>query len=173
MKILLRFLLFLFVLEACTHCSSGKKENEYDDKAKSLIHSITAQLQGDWEKLTQWPDGSWVIFRPCDADNLSMRISTDTLAIGWGQDVSFAIIKLVEYDDVPNRYAITVHDPDADEELVYFLEWENEEHTLARWWLWGADQASDLLARMDILDRYKEFVQPCYECWDDCEEEIP
>lgn len=173
MKTFSKILFILLLAYACTRRSSGNEEAEYSDEAENLTPSITAELQGDWEKLTQWPDGNWVVFRPCDADNLSMRISTDTLSIGWGHDASFAIIEHIEYDDILNRYALTVHDQDTDEELVYFLEWENEEHTLARWWLWGPDQAPDLLARIDILDRYKELVQPCHECWDDCEEEIP
>jgi hypothetical protein len=165
----LQLLFFLFLLYACTRRSAGDEE-KHDDEAQKLTPSVTAQLQGNWEKLTQWPSGQWVIFRPCDADNLSMTVTNDSLVIGWGQDASFATIEHIEYNEVSNRYALTVHDPDSDEPLVYFLEWENEEHTLARWWLWGPDQTSEILARVDILGRYQEFVQPCHECWDDCQE---
>lgn len=171
MKILCRLLLFSFLINACTQRTSGSEDTEYNDAENNLTPSITAELQGNWERLTQWSDGSWVVFRPCDADNLSMTIDADTLIIGWGQDATYAIIDNIEKDEVPNRYAVTIYDPETDETLTYFLEWQNDDHTLARWWLWGPEQAPDLLVRADILDQYKEFKQPCHECWDDCDEE--
>ncbi|MCS6973257.1 MAG: hypothetical protein N2044_07170 [Cyclobacteriaceae bacterium] len=167
--------LFLFLLVFLQVCGKRSSDQEYmddrtDEEVNHLTPSLLSELQGDWEKLTQWQDGSWVVFRPCDADNLSITVNTDTLVIGWGQDASYAIVEEIVEDEVPGRYVVTVRDPESDEPLTYFFEWDNHEHTLVRWWLWGLEQPPDLLARLDILDQYKEFKQPCHECWDDCEE---
>ncbi len=146
-------------------CSpAGKKQEQAETK------SLLTELQGEWERLTKWSDGQWVVFRPCDADNMSLQIMGDTLVIGWGQDASFAIIRSFAESDVPGVWAITVFDQDEQVTKTYRMVWEDDDHNLAEWWLYDDDE-SVLLARSNLLGNYRAIEQPCYECWDDCDEE--
>ncbi|MFN3841522.1 MAG: hypothetical protein ACK4RF_12525 [Cyclobacteriaceae bacterium] len=146
-------------------CSPSEKKQEVSN-SKSLLH----ELQGEWEHLTKWPDGKWVVFRPCDADNLSIEVMGDTLVIGWGQDASFGIIRSFAESDVPGVYVITVTDQDEQTTKTYRMMWEDEAHNLAEWWLWDDDE-SVVMARAHVLGNYTAIEQPCQECWDDCEED--
>ncbi len=158
--------LALVVLLACT---SRQQQNEnHHAVTNAAPHSLTA-LQGYWEKLTLWPNGQWVVYRPCDADNASLTFQSDTLVIGWGQDASLVVIDNLKADEVQGRFVLTARD-EGGEALVYYLEWEDDEKTLLRVWLYGPDEAPEVYAHADVLESYALFEQPCHECWDDCDE---
>lgn len=154
---------FLVILTACS--PSAKKED-----GKTSV-SLLTELQGEWERLTTWPDGNRVVYRPCDADNLSIQVMGDTLLIGWGQDASFGLVRSFSESEMPGIYLVTVYDHDADSTLTYRMMWEDDAHNLAEWWLWDDDE-SVIVARTAVLGNYAIIEQPCQECWDDCEEEV-
>lgn len=153
----------LLVVMSCS--PSAKQETQADTT------SLLTELQGEWERLTKWPDGNWVVFRPCDADNLTMQVMGDTLVIGWGKDASFGIIRSFAESEMPGIYTITVDDQDEKTTKTYRMMWEDEAHTLAEWWL-GDDDESVMVVRTGELAKYTTIEQPCYECWEDCEEEM-
>lgn len=154
---------WLVVFMACS--PSGKKEIQTDTP------SLLTELQGEWERLTKWPDGTWVVFRPCDADNLSIQITGDTLVIGWGQDASFGIIRSFAESEMPGIFILTVDDQDEQTTKTYRMMWEDEAHNLAEWWLWDDDE-SVITVHSGLLGNYTAIEQPCHECWEDCEEEV-
>ncbi|QOI96941.1 MAG: hypothetical protein HRU69_05285 [Flammeovirgaceae bacterium] len=154
------FLLMVFV--ACS--PSARKEQPEENRSQ-----VVTDLQGGWERLTRWEDGQWVVFRPCDADNMSMEISGDTLVIGWGQDASFGIIRSVAQSEVPEIYILTVEQDE--QQVTYRMRWDDEMYNRAEWWLWEDDE-SVILVRSELLDDYTLIEQPCHECWEDCEEEV-
>jgi hypothetical protein len=168
-KCILFYLLLALVAVAC---SPSKKNNEQAGIHSTSSALLLRNLQGEWERLTKWPDGNWVVFRPCDADNLSMHIAGDTVVIGWGQDASFGIIRSFAESEMPGMYVLTVADQDEQTILTYRMMWDDEAHNRAEWWLWDDDE-SVMLVRAELLDQYKLIEQPCYECWEDCEEENP
>jgi len=153
-------------------CTPSKKRDEQAGTPATSSALLLQKLQGEWERLTKWPDGNWVVFRPCDADNLSMQIAGDTVVIGWGQDASFGIIRSFAESEMPGIYVLTVADQDEQTILTYRMMWDDEAHNRAEWWLWDDDE-SVILVRAELLDQYKLIEQPCYECWEDCEEENP
>jgi hypothetical protein len=126
-------------------------------------------MQGDWERLTRWSDGKWVIFRPCDADNMSLQIVHDTLVIGWGQDLSWGIIRSFAESELPGVHILTVFDQDEQALKICRLMWDDETYNRAKWWLWDGDEPV-LMLRAELADQYKVIEQPCHECWYDCEE---
>ncbi|MCK6616933.1 MAG: hypothetical protein L6Q51_04750 [Cyclobacteriaceae bacterium] len=153
----------LIVFVACS--PSGKKEAPENRDGHS---QVLTDLQGEWERLTRWEDGRWVVFRPCDADNMSMQFSGDTLVIGWGQDASFGIIRSVAESEMPEIYLFTVEQDG--QQVTYRMQWADDGHYMTEWWLWEDDE-SVILVRSELLGSYTHIEQPCYECWDDCEEE--
>jgi hypothetical protein len=164
---LMRDLLLVLSLLICSCSPSGKDSNETSSESAS---STLAQLEGEWQRLTDWGNGQQVIFRPCDADNLMMQINSDTLMIGWGQDATTAIIRSF-YTDEDGRVILTVTDLDEDARKVYAFQFEDAAGKLARWWLYGNDEESELFAHEDLLEQYNTYEQPCSECWDDCDDE--
>ena len=163
-------LLFLLAL-ACS--PSSKEQTEQDqafDEQESTASISLDDLQGEWQQLTEREDGSYIIFRPCDADNMMIQVNSDTLMIGWGQDATFALIKSF-YVDEAGRVVLSVHDQDENATKTYFMQWDDDNEPLAGWFLFGLDELPVLMAHESILDRYAVVQQPCRECWDDCEEE--
>ncbi len=64
-----RFLI-LVLLSACANPSSHTQhDTTAANQSKDLNPNPLAEFQGDWEKLTRWPNGEWLVYRPCDADN--------------------------------------------------------------------------------------------------------
>ncbi|MBX2968773.1 MAG: hypothetical protein KF803_05345 [Cyclobacteriaceae bacterium] len=166
----LYLLLFLLALA----CSPSNKEQTEQDQASDEQESTGSisldDLQGEWQQLTEREDGFYIIFRPCDADNMMIQVNSDTLMIGWGQDASFALIKSF-YVDEAGRVVLSVHDQDENATKTYFMQWEDDNEPLAGWFLFGLEEPPILMAHESILDRYTVVQQPCRECWDDCEEE--
>lgn len=155
-------------------CSPSNKEQtdqgQSSDEQESSASISLDDLQGEWQQLTEREDGSYIIFRPCDADNMMIQVTSDTLMIGWGQDATFALIKSF-YVDEAGRVVLSVHDQDENATKTYFMQWEDHNDPLAGWFLFGLDELPVLMAHESILDRYVVVQQPCRECWDDCEEE--
>lgn len=144
----------------------GQSSNEQESSASISLDD----LQGEWQQLTEREDGSYIIFRPCDADNMMIQVTSDTLLIGWGQDATFALIKSF-YVDEAGRVVLSVHDQDENVTKTYFMQWEDDNDPLAGWFLFGLEEPPILMAHESIVDRYEVVQQPCRECWDDCEEE--
>ncbi|GIV37160.1 MAG: hypothetical protein KatS3mg032_1539 [Cyclobacteriaceae bacterium] len=159
----------ILVLAVLMACAGRQQQNEDQVGVADAEPDLPATFQGYWEKLTQWPNGQWVVYRPCDADNPSLTFQSDTLVIGWGQDASIAVIDNIKADEIPGRFVLAARDEGV-EALVYYLEWEDDEKTLLRVWLYGPDEAPEVYARADVLENYDLFEQPCHECWEDCDE---
>ncbi len=157
-------LLFLLVMA----CSSGRQENS--DKSAAGASSTLSDLQGEWQQLTEQDDGTYIIFRPCDADNMMVQVNSDTLMIGWGQDASFALIKSF-YIDEAGRLVLSVHDQDENIAKTYYMQWEDDNEPITGWFFFGLDEQPVRMAHESILYKYAVVQQPCSECWDDCEEE--
>ncbi len=163
-------LLFLVALA----CSPSNKEQadlgQPSDEEESTGSISLDDLQGEWQQLTEREDGSFFIFKPCDADNMMMRVSSDTLMIGWGQDATLALIKSF-YTDEAGRLVITVHDQDENIMRTYYMQWEYDTDPLTKWYFFDMDEPPILMAHEDIVGNYTVYQQPCSECWDDCEDE--
>ncbi|MBX2944286.1 MAG: hypothetical protein KF725_00520 [Cyclobacteriaceae bacterium] len=160
----------LFLLLAMA-CSSGRQENSEKSAAGTSSTSFTlSDLQGEWQQLTEQDDGSYIIFRPCDADNMMVQVNSDTLMIGWGQDASFALIKSF-YIDEAGRLVLSVHDQDENLAKTYYMQWEDDNEPITGWFFFGLDERPVRMAHESILYNYTVVQQPCSECWDDCEEE--
>lgn len=163
-------LLFLLML-ACSPANKEQAEQDQTSEEQESTASINLDdLQGEWQQLTEQEDGSYIIFRPCDADNMMIQVNSDTLMIGWGQDATFALIKSF-YVDEAGRVVLVVHDLDENTAKTYFMQWEDDNDPLAGWFLFGLDELPVRMAHESILDQYTTVEQPCRECWDDCEEE--
>lgn len=165
--------LFLFVM-LTSACSSPRQENPdqtQTSEENGSVESISLDdLKGEWQELTEQEDGTFIIFRPCDADNRLVQVKSDTLLIGWGQDASFALIRSF-YVDEAGRVVLSVHDQDENAAKTYYMQWEDDTEPIANWFLYGLDEPPVLMAHESILGRYKKIQQPCRECWDDCEDE--
>lgn len=162
---------FPLLLVLVMACSSGRQENS--DKSASGVSSTSftlSDLQGEWQQLTEQDDGTYIIFRPCDADNMMVQINSDTLMIGWGQDASFALIKSF-YIDEAGRLVLSVHDQDENIAKTYYMQWEDDNEPISGWFFYGLDEWPVRMAHESILYKYTVVQQPCSECWDDCEEE--
>jgi hypothetical protein len=165
--------LLLAMVVACTN-----RPSPHRDEAAVTPAGTTAilldELEGHWENLTPLPDGSWIVYIPCDADNAFLTLYKDTLLIGWGQDVSVTRVEEITPDtQVPGRYRLTAYSDDNPEKLILFWEWANDEQTLLRCWFTRPDQEFGFFVREDNLEQYAVFEQPCHECWEDCDEESP
>ena len=145
-------------------CSQAKNESTVSAESDSFT---LAQLEGEWQMLTDWGDGQQVIFYPCDADNRSIQVSSDTLVIGWGQDASIGLIKSF-YTEEDGRIIFTVDDLDSETSNTYIFQFEDEDKKVTRWWMFGDDESS-VFVHEDKADEYSTYEQPCQECWDDCE----
>jgi len=145
-------------------CSQVKKESVESTQSKSFT---LAQLEGEWQMLTDWGDGQQVIFRPCDADNRTIQVYSDTLVIGWGQDATIGLIKSF-YTEEDGRIILKVADLEGDTDNTYIFQLEDEKGKLARWWMFGNDEA-DFFVHEDRAQEYSSYEQPCEECWEDCE----
>ncbi|MBX2961461.1 MAG: hypothetical protein KF687_03055 [Cyclobacteriaceae bacterium] len=159
-------LLFMLMLA----CSPSSKEQTNQTSTNQLTSFGLDDLQGEWQRLTEDEDGTYIIFRPCDADNVMIQVNSDTLIISWGQDASFGLIKSF-YTDEAGRLVLSVHDQDENVAKTYFVQWEDDNDPIAGWFLFGLDEPPMLMAYESILERYEVVQQPCSECWDDCEEE--
>jgi len=163
-------LLFLIPL-ACSPSTKNETDQDQTSGENKSFGSISLDdLQGEWQELTEREDGSLYIFKPCDADNMMMRVSSDTLMIGWGQDATLALIKSF-YVDEAGRLVLSVHDQDENIMRTYYMQWEHDTDPLTRWYFWDLDESPVLMAHEDIADNYMVYQQPCSECWDDCEDE--
>lgn len=155
-------------------CSPSRQEQpdevQSSDEAASAESVRLDDLQGEWQEITEQEDGTYIIFRPCDADNRLVQVKSDTLLIGWGQDASFALIRSF-YMDEAGRVVLSVHDQDENASKTYYMQWEDDTEPIASWFLYGLDEPPVRMAHESILSRYKVVQQPCRECWDDCEEE--
>jgi hypothetical protein len=163
-------LLLILVVMACSPSNKEQAEDQIFDEEESTASISLDDLQGEWQQLTEREDGSYIIFRPCDADNMMIQVNSDTLMIGWGQDATFALIKSF-YVDEAGRVVLSVHDQDAHATKTYFMQWEDDNDPLAGWFLFGPEEPPVLMAHQSIVHRYAVVQQPCRECWDDCEEE--
>lgn len=151
-----------FVLVSCTQAKKEPVANLQE------VSEILSQLKGEWQMLTEWGDGQ-VIFHPCDADNMMLRVYSDTLMVSWGQDASITLIKSF-YTEEDGKIVITVQDLDNLELMTYYFQYEDESKKIARWWLYGMEDGDELFVHRDIAESYSSYEQPCHECWDDCGE---
>lgn len=159
--------IFFLLVAACS--PSGKDQGQSSDQQKTGSIGLN-DLQGEWQQLTEQDDGTYIIFRPCDADNMMIQVNSDTLVIGWGQDASFALIKSFHTDEA-GRLVLTVHDQDENVAKTYCMQWEDDNEPVTSWFLYGLDEWPVRMAHESILYKYTVVQQPCSECWDDCEEE--
>jgi hypothetical protein len=121
-------------------------------------------LQGEWHMITE-VDGEWILYYPCDADNIFIQLKSDSIIIGWGQDATAGKIENWSTDD--NTLTLAVNDSYS---VNTYQVNPGKEYT--EWWLWEDAEKPSRFIPASQKSLYKEVKQPCKECWEDCEGDL-
>jgi hypothetical protein len=134
----------------------------------------------EWTALTK-RDSSYIVFKPCDADNASIHIvkadGRDVLQYVWGQEVSMYPITAFRQDSsgvttitvltetephTPFTYSVQVVDP---RQRIMLWKWELNTN--------GEKQKyEEYFTLTDNASSFTSVTQPCTECWseEECKE---
>lgn len=174
--------------------SCGSKEKDVaNTEPESIQEEIQAPIQTEqennqsitaenfplyWEMLTE-EEGEFIIFRPCDAANFCVSINDKrtVLSIEYGQDGALFDILSIDHKSKLSSNGnkdfllFRIRDQNAGtEKRVFEVNAEFNQDTRHVFWT-GLPYRDEEIMMISSLDTsyYKTVIQPCSDCWDECE----
>jgi hypothetical protein len=129
-----------------------------------------------WTEVTELDPGNWVVFQPCDVPNGSVEMSIikgkRKIVAGLGHEaVTFAVsnVRTINKTTIQFIGSYELVEPKRTDtvEVQYDVNTRR-----GRWkFPFGEVPYVSIYAPDEDLSKYKEVIQPCKECWEDCPDE--